>query len=349
MRRLLPPLISSLIAAAFTVGLAVADDDDRGDRGGGAGSGRTYAVGFWGDVPYSEEQRTAGVPNLIADMNKQRLAFSVHDGDIKSGSSRCDNEVYARAEGYFNSLEAPSIYTPGDNEWTDCDRPSAGAYSSRERLDFIRRNLFDTRFSFGQRRMRLEQQDAPYVENRRWREGGVTYATLHVVGTDNNRAGETPDPAEWEARDRATNRWMRETFAQAKRRGDRAVLLTAQANPGFDRSDPTRAPVRDPQTLAPEDGFTNFLRALREETIAFRRPVVLLQGDSHYMRVDKPLLDAKGRRVENFTRAETPGDSPQNGNNDVQWLKVLVEPRSREVFSFQPQIVPRNRVAVPAP
>ena len=48
MRRLLPPLISSLIAAAFTVGLAIADDEDRGDRGGGAGSGRTYAVGFWG-------------------------------------------------------------------------------------------------------------------------------------------------------------------------------------------------------------------------------------------------------------------------------------------------------------
>ena len=241
------------------------------------------------------------------------------------------------------------MYTPGDNEWTDCDRPAAGAYSSRERLDFIRRNLFDTRFSFGQRRIRLEQQAAPYVENRRWREGGVSYATLHVVGSDNNRAGETPDPAEWEARDRATNRWMRETFAQAKRRGDRAVLLTAQANPGFERSDPTRAPVRDPQTLAPEDGFRNFLRALREETIAFRRPVVLVQGDSHYMRVDKPLLDVNGRRVENFTRAETPGDNPQNGNNDVQWLKVLVEPRSREVFSFQPQIVPRNRVAVPAP
>ena len=77
--------------------------------------------------------------------------------------------------------------------------------------------------------------------------------------------------------------------------------------------------------------------------------MVLLQGDSHYMRVDKPLLDVNGRRVENFTRAETPGDNPQNGNNDVQWLKVLVEPRSREVFSFQPQIVPRNRVAVPAP
>jgi hypothetical protein len=37
------------------------------------------------------------------------------------------------------------------------------------------------------------------------------------------------------------------------------------------------------------------------------------------------------------------------GNNDVHWVKVPVEPRSREVFAFQPQIVPSNRVAVPAP
>jgi hypothetical protein len=28
---------------------------------------------------------------------------------------------------------------------------------------------------------------------------------------------------------------------------------------------------------------------------------------------------------------------------------VLVDSRSREVFAFQPQIVPANRVAVPAP
>ncbi|HET6981970.1 MAG TPA: hypothetical protein VFI53_07495 [Myxococcaceae bacterium] len=33
----------------------------------------------------------------------------------------------------------------------------------------------------------------------------------------------------------------------------------------------------------------------------------------------------------------------------VQWLKVKVDPRSREVFNYQPQIVPANRVAVPPP
>jgi hypothetical protein len=66
-------------------------------------------------------------------------------------------------------------------------------------------------------------------------------------------------------------------------------------------------------------------------------------------RVDKPFHDALGRRVENFSRLETFGDNQANGNNDVQWVKVTVDPRTREVFSFQPQIVPGNRTAVPAP
>jgi hypothetical protein len=33
----------------------------------------------------------------------------------------------------------------------------------------------------------------------------------------------------------------------------------------------------------------------------------------------------------------------------VNWLRVTVDPASREVFSFQPQIVPANRTAVPPP
>jgi len=69
----------------------------------------------------------------------------------------------------------------------------------------------------------------------------------------------------------------------------------------------------------------------------------------HYPRIDKPFLDAQGRRLENFTRIETFGDNQGNGTNDVQWIKVTVDSRSREVFSFQPQIVPGNRVAVPPP
>jgi hypothetical protein len=91
--------------------------------------------------------------------------------------------------------------------------------------------------------------------------------------------------------------------------------------------------------------------AVREQAIAFKKPVAYVHGDSHYFRVDRPMLDSLGRRLENFTRVETFGDNA-NGvtlSNDVQWVKVFVDPKSREVFSYQAQIVPGNRVAVPAP
>lgn len=103
------------------------------------------------------------------------------------------------------------------------------------------------------------------------------------------------------------------------------------------------------QTDGQPDGFREFLLALRTQVIQFGRPVVYVHGDSHYFRIDSPFLDAQGRRLENFTRVETFGNNPNNGNNDVRWVKVNVDARTREVFSFLSQIVPGNRVAVPAP
>jgi hypothetical protein len=308
---------------------------------------------LWGDLPYNDTQKTVGVPNLVADMNKQKLAFTVHDGDVKSGSTPCTDNVYTDFKATLNSLEAPAMFTPGDNDWTDCDR-TAG-YSSSERLDFERKVFFDTPFSQGQHKLRQEVQAAPYVENRRWTFGRVTYATLNVQGSCNNLCDVAPDPAEYAARNAADIQWLKETFAEAKAKGSAAVMLVFQADPGWDASDGTRAPTRDPKTLvendadAANDGFHDFLSALRDQTVAFRKPVIAVHGDSHYFRIDKPLLNAQGQRLENFTRVETFGDHQENGNNDVNWLKVEVDPRSREVFSFQPQIVPANRTAVPAP
>jgi hypothetical protein len=46
--------------------------------------------------------------------------------------------------------------------------------------------------------------------------------------------------------------------------------------------------------------------------------------------------------VQDFTRVETFGDHQENNNNDVQWLRVDVDPSTRGVFSYQPQIIPAN-------
>jgi hypothetical protein len=370
-------LVGVLITSAALVA-AVASGD------GGKKNNKTfqYAIGLWGDMPYSDVQATTGVPRLIADMNNSEIEFSVHDGDLKAGSSTpgsatptdCSDAMYKQGLGYLNSLEQPAMFTPGDNDWTDCDRSSNGSYNDVERLQHERQVFFSTDRSLGKQTTKLTVQStpnclgwnyatnsiipAPCVENRRWTYKQVTYATVNVQGTCNNRCGSgqgdsTGDEAEFQARNPADLQWLQDTFDEAKAQGSAAVMIIGQADPGFDGSDGTRAPTRDPKTLAEadpaHDGYVDFLKKLRELTIAFQKAVVYVHGDSHYFRVDKPLQDSSGRRVENFTRIETFGNNAPNGNNDVHWVKALVDPNSRDVFAFQAQMVPANRVAAPSP
>ncbi|HKD32670.1 MAG TPA: hypothetical protein VKB73_04270 [Gaiellaceae bacterium] len=380
-------LLATLATAAVAAGIAVA--------GQGNGNDKTfqYAIGLWGDLPYSDVQAQTGVPNLIADMNSQDIQFSVHDGDLKAGNSipgsvtptTCQNttqpSIYTQGLGYFNSLTKPAIFTPGDNDWTDCDRTSNGGFNSLERLQYERGLFFSTDQSLGQHTMTLEVQTAPLcqgttsltgqprfmtgcVENRRWTFHGVTYATLDVQGTCNNLcssgAGDPGgDVPEYAARETADEAWLHQTFDEARSHGSAAVMIIWQADPGFDTSGYQGAPKRKPNDLMETDGnpdgFHDILSALRDETIAFEKPVVLVHGDSHWFMVDKPLHDSHGRTIENFTRVETFGDHtfgaahPDWDTNYVHWVKVLVDPQSRDVFAFQPQVVPANRVAVPAP
>ncbi len=187
------------------------------------------------------------------------------------------------------------------------------------------------------------------VENRRWTVRGVTYATLNIQGSCNNLCGDGPDADEYLWRNQADIAWMQDTFAEARARHSAAIMFISQADPGFSESE-FDAPQRDPATLAETDGdpdgFQEFLLALRREVIAFARPVAYVHGDSHYFRIDKPLVDSQGARVSNFTRVETFGDHAEASNNDVNWVEVFVNPGSREVFAFQPQLVPGNRTAL---
>jgi hypothetical protein len=193
--------------------------------------------------------------------------------------------------------------------------------------------------------------------------GRVMYATLNIQGSCNNLCGDKYNVSEYTARNAADIAWMNETFTEATKHHAVAIMFISQADPGFSESE-FDAPNRNPTTLAqtdpcdadptksatPCDGFREFLLALRANVITFGKPVTYVHGDSHYFRIDKPLLDAVGHRLQNFTRLETFGDhAPDNGNNDVQWVKVLVDARTPEVFAYQPQIVPANQTAVPVP
>ncbi|ARE39938.1 putative transmembrane protein [Rhodovulum sp. P5] len=96
-----------------------------------------------GDVPYGKPE-TVFPPfeALIDQINATNPDLVVHIGDTKSGSTLCDNAMLDAQLGYLNSFTAPTLYSPGDNEWTDCHRPKAGGFDPLERLDYIRTTYY---------------------------------------------------------------------------------------------------------------------------------------------------------------------------------------------------------------
>jgi hypothetical protein len=287
------------------------------------------AFGLFGDTPYSRWERE-NLPDLIAEMDRENLAFVVHDGDIKNGSSVCSDEVLKDILAVFQKSATPLVYVPGDNEWTDCHRGNNGSYDPLERLAKLRLWFFPNDLALGQRSLKLERQSknpafAAYRENVRWEAGGVLFVGMNVPGSDNNFNGtkRSGGPvAEFIERGAANKAWLAEAFALARSKKLAGILIVIQANPGFHAANAGN----------PSPGYRDFLTQLREETQAFLGQVVLVHGDSHHHQINQPMEDPDTKEtVKNFTRMETIG-SPFIG-----WVRGTVDAADPQVFRFTPR------------
>ena len=280
-----------------------------------------------GDTPYFLPADYGRFEALIGTVNRQRPRFTVHLGDIKSGSTLCTEEMYKKVLGEFQLFEQPLIYTPGDNEWTDCGREKAGRYDPEERLAVVRKMFFPDHNSFGKTKLALTSQAlnpafATYVENNRWTTGNVAFATVHLVGSNNNFV---PNDAkgqnhEFYDRQRANLAWLDEVFAEATAQHRLGVVLFTQAD------------MFSPDKNAKDaDGFTEILAALARHAGTFGRPVLLVNGDSHRLLIDKPFMNPASPRqvLQNFTRLQVPGEA------DVVAVRVRVDPAQPALFQFQ--------------
>ncbi|MDP3512300.1 MAG: hypothetical protein Q8S20_06090 [Sulfuritalea sp.] len=288
------------------------------------------AFGLFGDTPYNRWEREH-LPDLIAEMDGENLAFVIHDGDIKSGDGVCSDEAFKDILAVFRKSAHPLVYVPGDNDWTDCHRKSNGRYDPVERLDKLREWFYPDDFSLGRRRLKLERQShdpafARYRENVRWEIGGALFVALNVPGSDNNYHGtrRTGGPVpEFIERSAANRAWLAQAFALARSRKLAGILIAIQGNPGFHAANAGK----------PSPGYRDVLIQLREETQAFAGQVVLVHGDTHQHRIDQPMEDPDtGETVRNFTRVETFG-SPFFG-----WVRGQVDAADPRVFSFSPRV-----------
>jgi hypothetical protein len=291
----------------------------------------------------------------------------MHVGDIHSGSMPCtsahigfdyttrtgspiatSNPGWNQGVYYqFQQFARPVVYTPGDNEWADCHKSkqfSSGA--PLKELASVRELFFaQPGVTLGQREKHVLSQaqafdpaypeDSQFVENVMWEDSHVVYATFNMPGGSNNDAerwsGAFADNAaqdnERAQRSGADLRWLQATFQRAAAEKARAVVIALQAD------------MWDLEGGAAHlTNYTFFVQALADLAVRFGRPVLLLNGDSHVFKVDRPLADPtdtlgqihKTQSVPNLTRIVVEGSGV-----GTHWLRLTIDPRSPAVFSWQ--------------
>lgn len=281
-----------------------------------------------GDMPYGADSVTGPAYRRLIDLiNAEQPAFSIHVGDFKDGVSDCSDELYERQHAYFQRFESALVFTPGDNDWFDCQRTGSDPL---ERLQALRQRFFGRAASLGRQPIAVERQAdlmrafprAP--ENLRWWRDKVLFVTFHTIGPENNIDQAAPALRnEFIARETANAVWVRAAFALARTAGAHALVFATQGDP-FHVYDSRRPPRVRP-------GFRGSIsRTLVPLAEAWGRPVLFVHGDSHRYIADQPFLSARGEPVRNLWRLQVFGEPRMHA------VKVQVDPAAQPAFSFTP-------------
>jgi hypothetical protein len=240
----------TLLAAVLATALLVPATASAGSRHHKPTRDSSTTLAVIGDIPYGDAL-IAEFPQDIREINADRdVSRVIHLGDIKNGSSRCDTSYFLHRFDDFQTFADPLVYTPGDNEWTDCHRANNGAYNPVERLGVIRDLFFaHPGRTLGREADRVTYQSRAHPENVLWRQRGVVYGSVHVVGskddhavwfTDRTDASGAPVPEtrketgqrvrEYTKREAANLDWLDTLFDVAERTRAPGLVIGMQAD-----------------------------------------------------------------------------------------------------------------------
>ena len=339
-------------------------------------------VAVFGDWPYSSSL-LHNAPLLLNSVNNDPdVSLVIHVGDIHSGSMPCTgaglspipvtaNPIWN--QGIFNIFQQfkdPVVYTPGDNEWADCHKTKGGSSGDPLKELAAVRSLFfpNPGVTLGGVGKEVESQanefeeeypiDAQFVENVMWTQFHVVFVTLNIPGSNNDglpwKGGtglpflnESARQQEVTERNAANLRWLNRAFQTAKAKKAAGMVIAIQADM-WDLA----ATVSGGDGL---NGYDEFVQALATQAVAFGRPVLLLNGDSHLFEADRPLdptdrtgcVDTTGttgctggvvlspihstQAVPTLTRITVQGST----NVLNEWLRLTIDPSTPNVFTWQ--------------
>jgi hypothetical protein len=317
----------------------------------------TLTLAVYGDSPYldarfAKNAEFLATPAFINTINADPSVQDViHVGDIHSGSEACTAAYDHAIFNLWQAFTQPLIYTPGDNEWSDCTKTKElnGTDVFGNHPDFngdplqhlaLVRSIFfaNPGWTLGQHPMQVQTQGAPFVENVMWEQSKTLFVTVNIPGGSNNDAdpwngvarNDAAEAAERAARTAADVEWLNTAFAQAEADNAHSVVIVGQADM-WDTSD----------LASHQTNYESIVKAMADGASAYGKPVLYLNGDSHVYRSDDPLQqgstcftesgvcpdDAWNQHpfydVPNFHRIVVHGST-----SPLEWLKLTIDPRA---------------------
>ena len=311
-------ILSIILAAGFLSGCQTgpyqqSDGVGDGSSQGGAGSaGTNVEFVVIGDMPYSDEENealTAPDGKFVKAIAALDPSVVVHYGDLKAGGENCDYTLMsARRDQVAGLHPGRVVFTPGDNDWTDCDRDFLSErFGESDRLALLR-GLFYTGEGLQMSRdvPELVRQDG-LTENAMWRIGDLAMGTLHIVGTDNGRReillGDVDvalDAVDY--RDAKNMAWLEQMFSSAKSAKGLAIIFQADM---YRPVDPEKAPkpVCSDEVRTGCDAYTTIRNAMENMAAKYGKPVIAIHGDTNAGCFNQPSEVAS-----NFWHLNGPGD-----------------------------------------
>lgn len=250
--------------------------------------------------------------------DQERPDFLIQLGPLQGRRTACsDNALYARKL-VLDTLPLPVILVPDESLWAECPRVRGRTTDPLEQLERVREIFYAEDASLGQQQIELMRQSEQarfrsYRENVRWMRGNVMFVGMHLSGNNNNYRNEAGRNREFEDRREANRQWLARAFFLARQSRMAAVVIATHADPEFGNKWEGKSGPNLLDGLVSQkkrDGYLEFKRQLRELTLEFGGPVLLVHtvDDSRTNQpiLDHPLRDRQGKTVGMFTRIGVP-------------------------------------------
>ncbi|KGJ89949.1 hypothetical protein [Colwellia psychrerythraea] len=237
------------------------------------------------DTPYSDKEKTmlqGPNGNLYRLINEISPSVVMHLGDYKSGGKSCTNTLLKEHKALLTQIyPGRIIYTPGDNDWTDCDRASlAYSFDELERLEYLIKLMYQTSPLLTDNLKAITSQKAQ-VENTLWINDRLAISTIHLVGTSNGRVQIEKSQQKIalkkvDKRDDLNLIWLKKIEEEAKNFD--ALIIGFQAD--IYQKSVLESEACDNTPIKTCDAFTVYRQAFKDLAKRIKKPILISHGDT---------------------------------------------------------------------